>query len=149
MFFSILYGRGILEDHFKPVINKGLLGKSPLKMWPMSSGDWADRDYYLNHILEKPESERLASCLTAEQGKKAIVCVSCIPEMPGHMPVLLHRCGQDRKHLAMSCAERNSDCTYHLLDDVIPIDILCWRWMPQFRSEGRLFTANWRRQQPF
>lgn len=63
---------------------------------------------------------------------------------------MLPRCGPHRKELAVTCAERNSDYTDQLQDDVILIDIVCCGVdCCKVRNEARLFTASWRRQNPF
>lgn len=55
----------------------------------MISGSRGRQRLDLIHVLKKAEAKRLASCLTAEQGKKAILLVCCIQEMPRSVPAFV------------------------------------------------------------
>lgn len=60
--------------------------------------------------------------------------VSWVPKMPGMVPILLPKCGPHRKKLLVSCAGRNSDCTDHLQDDVVPTDSFLEGGLPEVQK---------------
>ena len=91
----------------------------------------------------------LASCPIAELREKPVGPMSCIPEMPGNVPVSVALMGTVTEIAGGHCAENNSDRTDHLYGSHEPNRYsLMWSRLPQIQSQSRIVHSQLEKATP-